>query len=86
VPSLRPGRVVVMDKLSSHKGGRVRELIEARDCELIYLPPYSPDLKWDEKAEIMLRAEPTMTSVEDRRVKADPQRKEDSGHVPAPQR
>src|SRR3712207_3779886 len=86
VPSLRPGQVVVMDNLSAHKGSRVRDLIESKGCELIYLPPYSPDFKWDEKAEIMLRAEPTMTSVEDRRLKADPQRKEDSGHVPAPQR
>lgn len=32
-----------MDNLSSHKGSRVRELIEQRGCELIYLPPYSPD-------------------------------------------
>jgi transposase len=43
-PTLRPGQVVVMDNLSAHKGGRVRELIEGRDCELLYLPPYSPDL------------------------------------------
>jgi transposase len=43
-PTLRAGQVVVMDNLSAHKGGRVRELIEERDCELIYLPPYSPDL------------------------------------------
>jgi transposase len=33
-PSLRPGQVVVMDNLSSHKGGRVSELIEERGCEL----------------------------------------------------
>jgi DDE superfamily endonuclease len=33
-----------MDNLSSHKGGRVRELLEGRGCELLYLPPYSPDL------------------------------------------
>jgi len=44
VPSLRSGRVVVMDNLSAHKGERVRELIEQRGCELVYLPPYSPDL------------------------------------------
>jgi transposase len=42
-PSLKPGQVVVMDNLSSHKGGRVRELIEQRGSELLYLPPYSPD-------------------------------------------
>ncbi len=49
-PSLRPGQVVVMDNLSSHKGPRVRELIEGRDCELRYLPPYSPDLNPIEEA------------------------------------
>lgn len=43
-PTLWPGDVVVMDNLSSHKGQRVRELIEARGAELRFLPPYSPDL------------------------------------------
>jgi DDE superfamily endonuclease len=37
-PSLRPGQVVVMDNLTAHKGSRVRDLIESRGCELIYLP------------------------------------------------
>jgi transposase len=32
-----------MDNLSAHKGQRVRELIESVGCELLYLPPYSPD-------------------------------------------
>ena len=49
-PSLRPGRVVVMDNLSAHKGGRVREIVEGRDCEVLYLPPYSPDLNPIEQA------------------------------------
>jgi transposase len=44
LPSLRPGDIVVMDNLSSHKGGRVRELIESAGAEIRYLPPYSPDL------------------------------------------
>jgi transposase len=43
-PALRPGQVVVMDNLGAHRPKRVRELIEDSDCELIYLPPYSPDL------------------------------------------
>ena len=43
VPSLRAGQVVVMDNLTAHRSSRVRELIESRGCELIYLPPYSPD-------------------------------------------
>jgi transposase len=50
VPTLSPGRVVVMDNLSAHKGGRVREIIEGRGCELVYLPPYSPDLNPIEEA------------------------------------
>jgi transposase len=39
-----------MDNLSSHKGERVRELIEGRGCELIYLPSYSPDFNPIEQA------------------------------------
>jgi hypothetical protein len=55
-PSLRPGQVVVMDNLSSHKSQRVRELIEGRGCELLYLPPYSPDLNPIEQAFAKLKA------------------------------
>ena len=43
LPTLKSGQLVVMDNLSAHKGEKVRELIEAKGCELIYLPPYSPD-------------------------------------------
>jgi transposase len=49
-PTLRPGQVVVMDNLSSHKVSGVRERIEAAGAELLYLPPYSPDLNPIEKA------------------------------------
>ena len=55
-PSLRPGQVVVMDNLSSHKGQRVREIVEGRGCELLYLPPYSPDLNPIERAFAKLKA------------------------------
>ena len=41
---LRPRQIVAMDNLSAHKGPRVRELIQERSCELLYLPPYSPNL------------------------------------------
>ena len=44
VPRLTPGDVVVMDNLSSHKGQRVRSIIESAGATLLYLPPYSPDL------------------------------------------
>jgi transposase len=56
VPELMPGKVVMMDNLSSHKGPRVREMIEAAGAELRYLPPYSPDLNPIEMAFSKLKA------------------------------
>jgi transposase len=44
VPTLRPGDLVILDNLSSHKGPRIAELIRATQADVIYLPPYSPDL------------------------------------------
>ena len=49
-PSLRGGQIVVMDNLGAHRPKRVRELIEERNCELVYLPSYSPDLNPIEEA------------------------------------
>lgn len=49
-PALRPGQVVVLDNLSAHQHQRVRDVIEARGCELWYLPAYSPDLSPIEEA------------------------------------
>lgn len=43
VPSRRQGQVVVMDNLRVHKSARVRHLIEAVGCQLLFLPAYSPD-------------------------------------------
>jgi transposase len=48
--SLWSGEVVVMDNLAAHKGQRIKELIEERGCELMYLPPYPPDLNPIEEA------------------------------------
>jgi transposase len=44
LPTLNTGDFVVMDNLSSHKRWRTRELIRSRGAEVLYLPPYSPDL------------------------------------------
>lgn len=44
VPTLRPGDIVIMDNLGSHKGKAVRRLIRAAGAKLIFLPKYSPDL------------------------------------------
>jgi transposase len=43
-PSLHAGQIVVMDNLKAHKGEQVRQAIEARGCQLLFLPGYSPDL------------------------------------------
>ena len=50
LPELCPGRIVVMDNLFSHKTEKARELVEGTGCELLYLPPYSPDLNPIEEA------------------------------------
>ena len=42
--------MVVMDNLSAHKGERVRKLVEDRGCQLLFVPPYSPDLNPIEEA------------------------------------
>ena len=50
IPDMPKNAVVVMDNLSAHKGERTRELIEAAGGEVLYLPPYSPDLNPIEQA------------------------------------
>jgi transposase len=55
-PTLRPGQVVVLDNLSAHKGASIREVIEARGCLLLFLPPYSPDFTPIEQAFSKLKA------------------------------
>ena len=44
VPTLRPGDIVIMDNLGSHKSNAVRRLIRSAGAKLIFLPKYSPDL------------------------------------------
>ncbi len=56
VPELRPGDVVILDNLSSHKGPRVREMIEAAGARLLYLPPYRPEFNPIENAFAKLKA------------------------------
>ena len=50
VPVLKPGDIVVMDNLGSHKGAAVRAAIRAAGAHLFFLPPYSPDLNPIEQA------------------------------------
>ena len=49
-PTLSEGQVVVMDNLGAHRPNRIRELIEARGAELVFMPSYSPDLNPIEQA------------------------------------
>jgi transposase len=49
-PGLHTGQIVVMDNLGAHRPKRVRELIEGRGCELLYLPSYSPEYNPIEEA------------------------------------
>lgn len=55
-PLLRPGQIVIMDQLGVHKGSEVRDAIEAKGCELVFLPSYSPDLNPIEQAFSKLKA------------------------------
>ena len=56
VPELKPGDIVIMDNLASHKGADVRAAIEAAGATLLYLPPYSPDFNPIENAFSKLKA------------------------------
>jgi len=55
LPCLKKGQTVVMDNASFHKSPKIRELIESVGCELLYLPPYSPDLNPIEKVWAILK-------------------------------
>ena len=43
VPELIPGQVVILDNATFHKSSKTKELIESSGCEILFLPPYSPD-------------------------------------------
>ena len=58
VPALKPGDIVIMDNLGSHKGVETRRRIEACGARLLFLPPYSPDLNPIEMAFAKLKAGP----------------------------
>lgn len=56
VPTLKPGDVVILDNLSSHKRPSTQALIEAAGARLMFLPPYSPDFNPIEKVFSKLKA------------------------------
>lgn len=55
-PELKAGDIVVMDNLRSHKVAGVRQAIEAKGAQVLYLPPYSPDLNPIEQVFAKLKA------------------------------
>jgi len=55
-PTLRPGRVVVLDNLSAHQAATIRQSLAARGCALRFLPPDSPDCTPIEQAFSKLKA------------------------------
>lgn len=64
-PTLRPGDIVVLDNLPAHKVAGIRQAVTARNAQLFYLPPYSPDMNPIEmafsKLKALMRQEPART-------------------------
>ena len=56
VPELKPGTVVIMDNLATHRDVEAAKAIRAAKCWFLYLPPYSPDLNPIEQAFAKLKA------------------------------
>ena len=68
VPILKPGDIVVIDNLGSHKGKAVRAAISSVGARLIFLPPYSPDLNPIEQVFAKLKA--ALRKAQARSIKA----------------
>jgi len=56
LPSLAPGMLVVVDNVGAHQPDRIRQLVAAAGCELVFLPAYSPDLSPIEEAFSKIKA------------------------------
>jgi putative transposase len=56
VPTLKPGDIVVLDNLGSHKGKAIRRAIRDAGARLLFLPKYSPDLNPIEQVFAKLKA------------------------------
>jgi transposase len=56
LPSLAPGMLVVVDNVGAHQPDRIRQLVAAAGCQLVFLPAYSPDLSPVEEAASLIKA------------------------------
>jgi transposase len=72
VPTLRPGDIVIIDNLGSHKAKRTRQAIRAAGAKLLFLPPYSPDLNPIEQ--VFAKLKTLLRKAEERTVEATWQR------------
>ena len=68
VPTLRPGDIVIIDNLGSHKGKAVRRAIRAVQAKLLFLPAYSPDLNPIEQ--VFAKLKTLLRKAEERTVEA----------------
>jgi len=68
VPTLKPGDIVVMDNLGSHKNRAIRDAIRGAGARLIFLPPYSPDLNPIEQ--VFAKLKTLLRKAEERTVEA----------------
>ena len=76
LPKLTAGQVLILDNASFHKSVKNRKLVESYGCEILYLPPYSPDLNPIEKCWANMKAKirellstaPTLSAAIDRAI------------------
>ena len=72
LPSLKPGDIVIMDNLGSHRSQAIRSAIASRGARLVFLPPYSPDLNPIEQ--VFAKLKHLMRKAQERTIEATWQR------------
>ena len=73
LPQLKPGKIVILDNATFHKSEKITQLITLAECQIKYLPPYSPDLNEIEHYwfPIKNRVRKTEGTIEDFRDRVD---------------